>query len=413
MHKYLILFLSVSLMTCSESKDSSLLESIILSLESDFYSIVSSPEKHRLQILYTQIDRDENNNPSFTTHTFRLRPREYFYPASTTKFPVAVLALEKANQNSKINPYSRLEILTEKPELNGVVRDLNSESGYPSIAHYIHTLFIVSDNSANNRLYEFLGRDHINQRLWELGYPNARIRHRLSISLSEELNRYTNPFVFYGKDQKIYEQPSQVGKVDLDINYDDYLLGEFHYNNGKKNTGPLDFSTKNFMSISEQHKFMKQVMFPESITTKQQLDLSDEDYVLLYKEMSVLPRHSAYPKYPDYDSYYDGYCKFFMYGDTKDTIPDHIKIFNKVGLAYGFLLDNAYIIDTDNNVEFILTAVVYHNENETMNDDTYEYDNITIPFLAELGRKVYNIELARDKNYLPDFSRFINNLKSL
>ena len=413
MHKYLILFLSVSLMTCSESKDSSLLESIILSLESDFYSIVSSPEKHRLQILYTQIDRDENNNPSFTTHTFRLRPREYFYPASTTKFPIAVLALEKANQNSKINPYSRLEILTEKPELNGVVRDLNSESGYPSIAHYIHTLFIVSDNSANNRLYEFLGRDHINQRLWELGYPNARIRHRLSISLSEELNRYTNPFVFYGKDQKIYEQPSQVGKVDLDINYDDYLLGEFHYNNGKKNTGPLDFSTKNFMSISEQHKFMKQVMFPKSITTKQQLDLSDEDYVLLYKEMSVLPRHSAYPKYPDYDSYYDGYCKFFMYGDTKDTIPDHIKIFNKVGLAYGFLLDNAYIIDTDNNVEFILTAVVYHNENETMNDDTYEYDNITIPFLAELGRNVYNFELARDKNYLPDFSRFINNLKSL
>ena len=413
MHKYLILFLSVSLMTCSESKDSSLLESIILSLESDFYSIVSSPEKHRLQVLYTQIDRDENNNPSFTTHTFRLRPREYFYPASTTKFPIAVLALEKANQNSKINPYSRLEILTEKPELNGVVRDLNSESGYPSIAHYIHTLFIVSDNSANNRLYEFLGRDHINQRLWELGYPNARIRHRLSISLSEELNRYTNPFVFYGKDQKIYEQPSQVGKVDLDINYDDYLLGEFHYNNGKKNTEPLDFSTKNFMSISEQHKFMKQVMFPESITTKQQLDLSDEDYVLLYKEMSVLPRHSAYPKYPDYDSYYDGYCKIFMYGDTKDTIPDHIKIFNKVGLAYGFLLDNAYIIDTDNNVEFILTAVVYHNENETMNDDTYEYDNITIPFLAELGRNVYNFELARDKNYLPDFSRFINNLKSL
>ena len=104
MHKYLILFLSVSLMTCSESKDPSLLESIILSLESDFYSIVSSPEKHRLQVLYTQIDRDENNNPSFTTHTFRLRPREYFYPASTTKFPVAVLALEKANQNSKINP---------------------------------------------------------------------------------------------------------------------------------------------------------------------------------------------------------------------------------------------------------------------------------------------------------------------
>ena len=132
-------------MTCSESKESSLLESIFLSLESDFPSIVSNPGKHRLQILYTQIDRDENNNPSFTMHSFRQRPREYFYPASTTKFPIAVLALEKTNQNSKINPHTHLEILTEKPELNGVVKDLTSESGYPSIAHYIHTLFIVSD----------------------------------------------------------------------------------------------------------------------------------------------------------------------------------------------------------------------------------------------------------------------------
>ena len=111
MHKYLILFLSILLMTCSESKDSSLLESIILSLENDFPSIVLDPEKHRLQVLYTQIDRDENNYPKFTTHKFRLRPREYFYPASTTKFPIAVLALEKANQNSKINPHTRLEVL--------------------------------------------------------------------------------------------------------------------------------------------------------------------------------------------------------------------------------------------------------------------------------------------------------------
>ena len=408
MHKYLILFLSILLMTCSESKDSSLLESIILSLESDFSGIISNPKKHRLQVLYTQIDRDKNNNPTFTTHSFRLRPREYFYPASTTKFPIAVLALEKASQNSKISPYSRLEVLTEKPELNGVVRDLSSESGYPSLAHYIRRLFIVSDNSANNRLYEFLGRDHINQRLWNLGYHNTRIRHRLSISLDEELNKYTNPFVFYDKDHIVYEQSSKIGTVDLDSDYSDYLIGDYHYSNGKKNNGPLDFSTKNFMNIFDQHEFMKQVIFPKSIPAKQQLSLNDEDYALLYKEMSILPRQSKYPEYPDYDRYYDGYCKFFMYGDTKDRIPDHIKIFNKVGLAYGFLLDNAYIIDIKNNVEFILTAVVYHNDNQTMNDDTYEYDNITIPFLAELGRKVYSNELVREKRYSPDLSRFNN-----
>ena len=81
-----------------------------------------------------------------------------------------------------------------------------------------------SDNSANNRLYEFLGRDHINQRIWDLGYPNTRIRHRLSIQLNDELNRYTNPFVFYDNGKKVYQQPSQLAKLDLNVNYNDYLI---------------------------------------------------------------------------------------------------------------------------------------------------------------------------------------------
>ena len=149
MNKYLILILSIMVMTCSKPQNSAILEKMINKLGNDFPDIVSNPKKHRLQVLYTQIDRDKNNKPTFTTHGFRVREKEYFYPASTTKFPIAVLALEKANLNSKINPYMRLEVLTEKPDLSGVVKDLSSESGYPSIAHYLRTLFIISDNSAN------------------------------------------------------------------------------------------------------------------------------------------------------------------------------------------------------------------------------------------------------------------------
>ena len=405
MNKYLILILSTMVMTCSKPQNSAILEKMINKLGNDFPSIASYPKKHRLQVLYTQIDRDKNNKPTFTTHGFRVREKEYFYPASTTKFPIAVLALEKANLNSKINPYSRLEVLTEKPELGGVKKDLSSESGYPSIAHYLRTLFIISDNSANNRLYEFLGRDHINQRIWDLGYPNTRIRHRLSMYLSDDLNRYTNPFIFYDNGRKVYQQPSQLANLDLDVNYSDYLIGRYHVSGKNEIQGPLDFSSKNFMSLGEQHAFMKQVMFPESVPMDRRLALSDEDYSLLYREMSILPRESKYPEYNS--SYYDGYCKFFIYGDTRGKIPEHIKIFSKVGEAYGFILDNAYIIDTKNKVEFILTAVVYHNNNETMNDDNYEYESISIPFLAELGRLIYNFEQNRAKEHLPVFDRFI------
>ena len=63
--------------------------------------------------------------------------------------------------------------------------------------------------------------------------------------------------------------------------------------------------------------------------------------------------------------------------------------------------------DLKNKVEFILTAVVYHNNNETMNDNNYEYDSISIPFLAKLGRSIFNFEQNRKKEHLPLLDRFI------
>jgi hypothetical protein len=77
-------------------------------------------------------------------------------------------------------------------------------------------------------------------------------------------------------------------------------------------------------------------------------------------------------------------------------------------MAYGFLIDNAYIIDTKNKIEFFLTVSVYSNDNQTLNDDTYEYDELTLPFLAEFGEKIYNYELSRTRSVNPDLSRFIS-----
>ena len=98
------------------------------------------------------------------------------------------------------------------------------------------------------------------------------------------------------------------------------------------------------------------------------------------------------------------YCKFFIYGNSKERMPDHVKIFNKVGLAYGFLLDNAYIVDLENKIEFFLSAVVYSNSNGVLNDDSYDYDTLTIPFLADIGRAIYEYELERNREFDPDLS---------
>jgi hypothetical protein len=105
--------------------------------------------------------------------------------------------------------------------------------------------------------------------------------------------------------------------------------------------------------------------------------------------MKVLPREAGY----DPEEFPDGYCKFFLYGDTTETIPDHIEIFNKVGFAYGTLTDCAYIRDNGTGVEFFLTATILVNKDGVFNDDVYEYDTVGIPFLAALGREIYQYEL--------------------
>lgn len=134
-------------------------------------------------------------------------------------------------------------------------------------------------------------------------------------------------------------------------------------------------------------------MFPEAFPAEERFNLNEEQYELLHTAMHTLPAKVGY----DPDEYYDSYVKFFMFGDHTDPMPNHIKIYNKVGYAYGTLTDCAYIKDTENDVDFILTATILVNSNGIFNDNTYEYDEIGIPFLAQLGREIYEIELDRKK----------------
>ena len=121
--------------------------------------------------------------------------------------------------------------------------------------------------------------------------------------------------------------------------------------------------------------------------------------------MSMLPRECPHPQY-DPKKYYDSYVKFFLFGDSKAPMPDSVRIFNKVGLAYGYVTDNAYIVDFERGVEFLLTAVVLVNENGIFNDGAYEYDEVGLPFLAELGRVIYAYELERQRAHRPDLSKW-------
>lgn len=147
---------------------------------------------------------------------------------------------------------------------------------------------------------------------------------------------------------------------------------------------PKDFSEKNYLPLSSLHSMMKRLIFPENFNEDQQFNLSESDREFILNSMKILPRAAGY----DPTNYYDGYVKFFVLGDTKDRMPELIDIYNKVGYAYGYLTDCAYIKNKETGREYILTATIHVNENQIFNDDNYQYESIGIPFLAELGRQL-------------------------
>ena len=117
------------------------------------------------------------------------------------------------------------------------------------------------------------------------------------------------------------------------------------------------------------------------------MNLTNDQLNFIHSAMSTSPRKAGY----NTETYYDSYCKFLMFGDTKEDIPEHIKIYNKIGNAYGTLTDCAYIKDIKNDIEFMITATILVNKNRIFNDDAYEYDEIGFPFLAQLGHELYSL----------------------
>lgn len=372
-----------------------------------FGAVLEKADEHRLQILYTQIDRDADNRPAFRSFSYRLSD-EYFYPASTVKLPAAILALDKLNDLAVpgLTRDTPLRIEAGTPAQTAVERDSSKADGRPTIAHFIKKVFLVSDNDAFNRLYEFLGQREINERLWRRGFTDARILRRLEAGLDPEENRCTNPFVFQGGERVVYRQPLTCNDETWVIDRPGVRQGRGFIRHGTLLRQPMDFSRSNYISVPSQQGILKALLFPEAVSAEERFHLTEDDSRFLYASMSMLPRESTEPAYPDREEHPDSYVKFFLFGDSKEPLPSNIRIFNKVGEAYGYLSDNAYVVDFETGVEFLLTAVIQVNANQIYNDDTYEYDEVGMPFLARLGRAVYEHERRRQRPRAPDLSRF-------
>lgn len=402
-----MLFICSFLQVQSQEKTDKWLEDLLRSKASPLLlHVLNNPDSFQYQIIYTEINRDKQNVPHFVNHYLHVDRNRYFNPASTVKLPTALIALEKMNElrSYGINKYSPMLIDSSYSGQSAVTKDTSSQNGYPSVANYIKKIFLVSDNDAYNRLYEFNGQELLNEKLWKKGYSDTRIV-RQFVTMTEDENRHTNAITFLEHGDTVFRQLPQFSKAAFDYSKQ-ILIGKAHYNRYDSLIhAPFDFTRHNNLPLEDLRQMLQSVLFPESVPASQRFNLTKDDLQFLYQYMSEYPSESKKPTY-DTTEFFNSYTKFFLYKSGKQKPPPNIRIFNKPGWSYGFLTDASYIVDFDSKTEFMLSAVIYVNRDGVLNDDKYEYDETGYPFFKEVGEILYKYDKSRKRNLIPALDKF-------
>ena len=364
-------------------------------------SVLANPSTFRYQIIYTQINRDKNGVPHFTNYKLNADSNQYFNPASMVKMPLAFLSLEKLNELNKsgVNKNTTIQFDSNYQRQVAMYKDASAPNEKPTLAHFIKRAFLISENDPYNRMYQFIGQGEINRKLHQKGYRTTRII-RQFMGYTEEQNRHTNGIRFI--DEKGNDIYTEAPKYNTDSFHfgPPVLIGNAHWNsNDEVVNAPFDFTKHNNISLEDLRKMLQAIIFPASVSSQHRFNISEEDRLFLLQYLSQYPSETNYPKY-DTAHFYDSYVKFF-FQDSTHAMPKNIRVFNKVGWAYGFLTDVSYVLDTKHNVDYMLSATVYVNSDGVVNDSKYDEATVGFPFLKQIGNAFYQYELERKRAHKP------------
>lgn len=377
------------------------------------------PERYHLQILLTDIERN-SQGVSLTHHQYR-PDAEYFYPASTVKLPVAVLALEYLTKariaaDSPMftgaawpgdTPRPAQPIMVGQP-VSFVTKAVVAQ---PSVAEDVRRILLLSDNDAYNRLYELLGPAYINQRLQELQLGPVQIRHRLERFLTIEQNHQLPPVTILNRHgHPLLTLPAR--RDALTPLRPTTPIGTAHWRDNQRIASPLDFASRNQWTLQSMHQLtlMLSAAISSSGTAPLQLSATDQRLLDYYRQITpaqlvAADRHwqngqadmpsaqrqqSQLPQ-PDRSWLQNALAegpttvKFLYYGATGELDPS-IVVRNKVGDAYGFYLDTAWFCDTVSGREFVLSALIYANSDGELGDSRYDDKTLAMPYLQWLGQ---------------------------
>jgi len=371
-------------------------DSVLLNHHPVIDEVLSNPGKYHFQLIWTRV-LEKNGGVELKQYSIN-QDNEYFYPASLIKFPVALVALEKLTTLKKMGISMLDSIFLTSCSCNNATISYVKKSTNPNLLQFLREMIIMSNNDAYNLFFDLTGRDLVNTKMKELQLNEILLKNRFSAGCREQGNKITGGIGFH----KVADLSDLVLPCDTSvINWEldstlPVLAGQFHLSNGKILSGPKNYSYTNYVSLKQANELLINLFLSYEGREVPYFNIDREYRDFLIRAMGDFPREllnsqSVLTKIPDY------YYKFFINPKDMPTGDGKLRVFNKVGLASGFISDISYFYDSINNVRFFLSAAVMAKKDGIMDNGKNNYDDLAYPLLRNIGSLIYKYELQDKK----------------
>lgn len=353
----------------------------LLRTDGEIAALIDEGPRRRLQVLATFLRKGKDGR--ITLHRSGLRlDAEYFYPASSVKLFAAYAAIEKLDELREDAP---VPISTATPIRYDVGEGRARQVVTVPLRKDLDQALIISDNDSYDRLFEFVGKEELGERLAGLGLKRTVLVQHLGKAAKSRatfeplIELLVPPHPPIAVSHRLgFELPTApLAAVKLGRAYVD--------DRGRRVDGPMDFSKKNATTLGDLQDMLIAIARPELYDRLPPGKLKSPK--ARQEVLDILGRlPSEYEgTWRGHANAKDAFLKPLNVGLGAAFPEEKVKVYGKSGRAYGFSVENVYIMSQRTGRGFFLACALYANDNDLLNDDNYEYMSVGTPFLARMG----------------------------